>query len=175
MAVSLKKCYRLVRCRVASLNRYCDPTVFMKSVSPLPRTRCGHQNPDLFHELAKLQQSCMRAPRRTFSSSAHSSLDSSFESKMPSDLRTSYLQVFSAHSARPPKQLEHPRHWVLQLRCGQDYWVFQQYSKHRLRQLFVFVPSNLPLSFCEASQAGGICKDLGMGTRAWAEKSAILG
>jgi len=43
---------------------------------------------------------------------------------MPSDLRTSYLQVFSVHSARPPKQLEHPRHWVLQLRCGQDYWVF---------------------------------------------------
>ena len=94
---------------------------------------------------------------------------------MPSDLRTSYLQVFSVHSARPPKQLEHPRHWVLQLRCGQDYWVFQQCLKHRLRQLFVFVPSNLPLSFCEASQAGGIRKDLGLRTRAWAEVSAIFG
>ena len=126
-----------------------------------------------FHELAKLLQSYVRAPKGTFSSLAYSSLDSSFESKMPSDLRTSYLLVFSVHSARPPKQLEHPRHWVLQLRCGQDYWVFQQYSKHRLRQLFVFVPSNLPLSFCEASQAGGIRKDLGMRTRAWAEISAI--
>ena len=117
----------------------------------------------------------MRAPKRTFGSSAHGSLDSSFESKMPSDLRTSYLQVFAVHSARPPKQLEHPRHWVLQLRCGQDCWVFKQCMKHRLRQLFVFVPSNLPLSFCEASQAGGIRKDLGMRTRAWAVKSAVLG
>ena len=173
MAVSLNKCYRLVRCRVASLYRYCDPTAFITSMSP--RTRCGHQDPDLFHELAKLLQSYVRVPKGTFSSLAYSSLDSSFGSKMPSDLRTSYLQVFSVHSARPPKQLEHPRHWVLQLRCGQDYWVFQQCLKHRLRQLFVFVPSNLPLSFCEASQAGGIRKDLGMRTRAWAEISAILG
>ena len=39
------------------------------------------------------------------------------------------------------------------------------------RQLIEFVPSNLLLSFCEASQAGGIRKDLGMGTRAWAEIS----
>ena len=149
------------------------------AIRPFSLNQC---HPSLGHDAVIRIQTCftswltatklMRAPK---SSSAHRSLDSSFESKMPSDLRTSYLQVFSVHSARPPKQLEHPRHWVLQLRCGQDYWVFQQCLKHRLRQLFVFVPSNLPLSFCEASQAGGIRKDLGMRTRAWAEISAILG
>ena len=30
-----------------------------------------------------------------------------------------YLQVSSVHAARPPKQLEQSRPWVLQLRCGQ--------------------------------------------------------
>ena len=42
-----------------------------------------------------------------------------------------------------------------------------------LRQLLEFVPSDLLLSFCEASQAGGIRRDLGMGTRAWAEISHL--
>ena len=37
-----------------------------------------------------------------------------------------------------------------------------------LRQLFVFLPSGLLLSFCEASQAVGIHRVLGIGTRAWA-------
>ena len=37
-----------------------------------------------------------------------------------------------------------------------------------LRQLFVFLPSGLLLSFCEASQAVGIRRVLGIGTRAWA-------
>ena len=42
------------------------------------------------------------------------------------------------------------------------------FGSARLRQLFEFLPSGLLLSFCEASQAGGIHRDLGMGTRAWA-------
>jgi len=37
-----------------------------------------------------------------------------------------------------------------------------------LRQLFEFLPSGLLLSFCEASQAVGIHRVLGIGTRAWA-------
>ena len=42
------------------------------------------------------------------------------------------------------------------------------FGSARLRQLFEFLPSGLLLSFCEASQAGGIHRDLGIGTRAWA-------
>ena len=42
------------------------------------------------------------------------------------------------------------------------------FGSARLRQLFEFVPSSLLHSFCEASQAGGIHRNLGIGTRAWA-------
>ena len=42
------------------------------------------------------------------------------------------------------------------------------FGSARLRQLFEFLPSGLLLSFCEASQAVGIHRVLGIGTRAWA-------